>query len=641
MSTLACRAFFLGRLKTGALSGLLVPRVPSSWVPARFVSTKLRRRTPSRMALSADVAQPRTADRLRRKGVPHLRNSPFGSMNQTKGPDIEPQRRKGAASEIKRADAAKKSGKNGKDRPLFKALKMQTTLSPINYGHRNSVKAKIAPITDFSQFPLLPAVQDAVRSTVFADFSELTPSPIQRLAIPPLLRNTPKPRPSDDGVHEFEQFLLAAETGSGKTLAYLLPVINAVKLSEAEEQRTQEEIDKQMEAKEEEKQKRNVFELDPPAMDNPEDVNVARPKALILVPTAELVSQVGKLVKQLSHIAKYRSVLLSSSYTPRRITNNLFNPKGVDIVVSTPHLIESIAKTNPYILSRVSHIVIDEADSLLDRSFSATTSAIVDRAAPSLKQLILCSATIPRSLENFLDKRYPQIHRLTTPNLHAIPRRVQLGVVDVQKEPYRGSKKLACADVIWSIGKAGTPSDVDPVRSAVGLPVPKHLLVFVNEREAAEEIKNYLVDKGIDAMALTRDTPEHRQAEILEEFTYAKPPATEEDIRMAQRSRKFKTDARSIPFIEDKKPAPSNPNKLPNIKVLVTTDLGSRGIDTAAVRTVILFDVPHTTVDFIHRLGRAGRMNRRGRGIILVDKKDRKDIVREVREAMFRGRALI
>ncbi len=80
---------------------------------------------------------------------------------------------------------------------------------------------------------------------------------------------------------------------------------------------------------------------------------------------------------------------------------------------------------------------------------------------------------------------------------------------------------------------------------------------------------------------------------------------------------------------------------LPNTKVLVATDLASRGIDTLGVRHVILYDVPHTTIDFIHRLGRAGRMGRRGRGIVLVGKDDRRDIVSEVRHSMYMGQALI
>jgi len=60
-----------------------------------------------------------------------------------------------------------------------------------------------------------------------------------------------------------------------------------------------------------------------------------------------------------------------------------------------------------------------------------------------------------------------------------------------------------------------------------------------------------------------------------------------------------------------------------------------------AVRHVILYDVPHTTIDFIHRLGRTGRMGRRGRGIVLLGPGDRADVVSEVRDAMFKGMALI
>jgi ATP-dependent RNA helicase MRH4 len=89
------------------------------------------------------------------------------------------------------------------------------------------------------------------------------------------------------------------------------------------------------------------------------------------------------------------------------------------------------------------------------------------------------------------------------------------------------------------------------------------------------------------------------------------------------------------------KSADSAARRLKGVKVLVTTDIASRGIDTTAAKTVILYTVPHTSIDFIHRLGRVGRMGRRGRGIVLVGRGDRKDVVREVREGMFKGMALI
>jgi len=98
------------------------------------------------------------------------------------------------------------------------------------------------------------------------------------------------------------------------------------------------------------------------------------------------------------------------------------------------------------------------------------------------------------------------------------------------------------------------------------------------------------------------------------------------------------SEVESNPFAGTKSQARQT---LSNVRVLVVTDLASRGIDTTAVRHVILYDVPHTTIDFIHRLGRVGRMGRRGRGIVLLGKGDRRDVVREVQDGMFRGKALV
>ena len=526
-----------------------------------------------------------------------------------------------------------------KARDPFHALKMQQALSAVSYGQRTSIKAKISETDSFDDFPLLPTVKESVATQALSGMVDIAPTPIQRLAIPVLLGNETRAvrrRSSKSEKKEMDQFLLAAETGSGKTLAYLLPVLDAIKRAEA--------IDAEQEARrkaqqEEERKKANFHALEPPPLSDAPHPTAGRPRAIILVPTSELVTQVGSLTKLFSHTVKFRSGLISSAYSGRVIRNRLFAPTGIDVLVSTPHLLASISKSDPNVLSRVSHLIIDEADSLLDRSFAPSTSTIIDKSIPSLQQLILCSATIPRSLDSYLRQRFPDMRRLVTPNLHAIPRRVQLGVIDVEKEPYRGNKSLACADTIWSIGKAAPErllSDTERVNA-------KRILVFVNEREKTLEVAEYLNSKGIDTVALNRDTPEQRQSETLGAFTTRSPQ-----------------DASQITEVEAKAIAavPSGPNyktfnrppgslsslpkrHLPNTKVLVATDLGSRGIDTLAVRHVILYDVPHSTIDFIHRLGRTGRMGRRGRGIVLVGKNDRRDVVREVKEGMFKGQALI
>ncbi|KAK5045790.1 hypothetical protein LTR84_008883 [Exophiala bonariae] len=633
-----------------------------------MASAMRQRRTPARMTLSQDVDRSALESK---KSKPTA--GPFAGMNQTvahvrhRRPDqrilsrgrrsidekiaVSPRARPArpvtsveatadsTAPADTDADATSERPlrkKNVDDRPLFHALKMQQALTPLSYTQRDALKAKLERITTFEELGLMPHVTNSVYTQVIPHLTEYSPTPVQKLAIPALLSKKgayeKEQKRKVDGKPRFDKFLLAAETGSGKTLAYLLPVIDAVKRQE-ELDRIEEDERAEREAEEKKQQaQNNIFAADPSETEGrfKSNPNMGRPRALILLPSSELVSQVGKVVKLLGHTIKYRSAKLSSNDSPTVIGNSLFNPNGIDIVVSTPHLIKSIAQKEPNILSRVQYLVLDEADSLLDRSFSETSIAIIERSAPSLKQLILCSATIPNSLDRFIDKHFPDTKRIVTPKLHTIPRRVVLGAVDIDKDPYRGSRDLACADIIWQLGKAVH-------EDSFATHTVKHILVFVNQREKAEEVAKFLATKGIEAVALTRDTTEQRQAEILSSFTA--PDRVEGEDKERPKSKKFSS---FIPFDDSLQITKDRPTRhLPNTKVLVTTDLGSRGVDTLAVRHVVLYDVPHTTVDFVHRLGRMGRLNRRGRGVVLMGRDDRKDIIREVREAMHKGQALI
>jgi ATP-dependent RNA helicase MRH4 len=507
------------------------------------------------------------------------------------------------------------------DRDPMKALKMQRRLASVPYGTRTKTKTQLVERDSFDEFDLLDVVKSSISSQALRGLVEISPTPIQRLAIPALLgsdarRSRRGANALSAGKKPMQQFLLAAETGSGKTLAYILPVIDALKRAEA--------ADAAIAAKEAAKEAPLPVhdELDMFSVEAPKNTTshptTARPRVIILLPTSELVAQVGALVKSLSHAVKYRSAMLSSAFTGTVIRSRLFSTAGIDIVISTPHLISSITESDPNILARCTHLVIDEADSLLDRSFSPITQGIIDRATPALEQLIFCSATIPRTLDSYLHKRYPETRRLATPNLHAIPRRVQLSVLDIDKIPYQGNRDLACAQTILDIGKDDSGADTDE----------KKIIVFVNERETAQALAKYLMSKGINAFEFSRDSDQRKQAEIMASFTGQAPPAP---------SKRGEDSSNSKPD----RFAAGTARRSSNTSVLVTTDITSRGIDTYPVKNVILYDVPHTSIDFIHRLGRVGRMGRRGRGVVLVGKHDRKDIVKEVREGMFRGAALI
>jgi ATP-dependent RNA helicase MRH4 len=508
---------------------------------------------------------------------------------------------------------------------------MQRSLHEIPYASRKAVKGKLEQYDAFDKFPLMDTVQAAVKDAL-PDLEYRNPTPAQAVAIPALLglRREKRTRGVSKKSSGPESFLLAAETGSGKTLAYLLPTLDAIKREEAQEKEDEEAeaaAAAQEAANNPNTKRGDMFDAPEPAINKA--VDPARPRAIILVPSAELVAQVGAVAKSLSHTVKFRAAPISAKMSATVIRNRLFNEHGVDVVISTPPLLASIAESNPNILARVTHLICDEADSLFDRSFKPSTTEILDRATPSLKKLVLCSATIPKYLDKFLLDKFPDMQRLVTPNLHAIPRRVQLGVVDVNKDPYRGNKMLACADSIWQIGKSS--SEYDPEEGNDSVPT-KRILVFVNEREDTEEVAEYLCKKGIDALAFHRDTDPVRQAKTLASFT---------DGSISPSFGQRKELATEGDESQQQQPKATTSRTLANTKVIVTTDLGSRGIDTVSVRHVILYDVPHTTIDFIHRLGRTGRMGRRGRGIVLLGAGDRADVVREVREAMFRGEALI
>ncbi|KAI1630858.1 P-loop containing nucleoside triphosphate hydrolase protein [Biscogniauxia mediterranea] len=603
---------------------------PSPWATQRLY-TRHARPPPSRMVLSDRVSRDPESESDERGGKRSSRSpaGPFGGMNRTSVPSMlnaaPRHQRDNPGASSRREDKGEGDGRR------IKAMKMQSMLASISYEQRSRTKEEIQDIDSFDKFDLLPSVKEAVSSEALKGMVYVKPTPIQRLAIPALLGTDTRrrSRTAADGSSERQEFLLAAETGSGKTLAYLLPAINALKQAEAADPAIaahKESYIKQWKA------------MRLPGYTGPRELEphptMARPKVVVLVPTAELVEQVGKVAKALSHAIKFKISMFSANITAKIIHCNMYSPKGIDMVVATPHLLSSMADSDPFILSRVTHLVVDEADSLFDRSFAPETTAILDRAMPTLKQLILCSATIPQRLEKFCNSEFPDMRRITTPNLHAIPRRVQLGVIDVTRDPYRDNKNLACADAIWTIGKDAAQTQTF---AGAGHNDMKHIIVFVNERERTQEVADYLVSKGIHAVALHRDTPEQRQSEMLESFTRIETPSSQEDSD-AQDEEPKQQQPRMATHIS---PPGKGRRPLLNTRVLVATDLASRGIDTLAVRHVILYDVPHTTIDFIHRLGRAGRMGRRGRGIVLVGRDDRRDIVAEVKESMFMGKALI
>ena len=179
------------------------------------------------------------------------------------------------------------------------------------------------------------------------------PFPIQMQAIPSIMSG--------------RDIIGIAETGSGKTLSYVLPLLRHV-------------LDQR------------------PLKDN------EGPIALIMVPTRELAVQI---YQELRMFTKYLMLNVCCVYGGSAIGNQISElRRGCEIVVATPgRLIEILCLSNGKItnLMRVTFVVIDEADRMLDMGFEPQISRVIANIRPS-RQTVMFSATFPKQIEALAKK---------------------------------------------------------------------------------------------------------------------------------------------------------------------------------------------------------------------------------------------
>ena len=190
----------------------------------------------------------------------------------------------------------------------------------------------------FSKLGLSPAALEGVRAMVYIE-----PTPIQLRAIPLMM--------------EGRDVIGSAQTGTGKTAAFALPILT--RLGEA----------------------RGVT------------------RALILEPTRELAAQVETAFRDLSRFIKVNIAVVYGGVGYGQQTDAL--RRGADIVVATPgRLLDHLGRGNCR-LDKVSFLVLDEADRMLDMGFLPDVKRILDRC-PRDRQTSLYSATIPPQIETLI-----------------------------------------------------------------------------------------------------------------------------------------------------------------------------------------------------------------------------------------------
>jgi ATP-dependent RNA helicase RhlE len=188
---------------------------------------------------------------------------------------------------------------------------------------------------NFDQFNLDPRINAGIK-----DVGYVTPTPIQKQAIPEVLRG--------------RDVLGLAQTGTGKTAAFMLPILQRLTKGPL----------------------RHV-------------------RALIVAPTRELAEQIHETAVELGKHARVRSVTVYGGVSKKRQVEAL--RRGAEIVVACPGRLLDIAGDGDIDLSRVEVLVLDEADRMCDMGFLPDIKRIL-KLVPARRQTLFFSATMPKEI---------------------------------------------------------------------------------------------------------------------------------------------------------------------------------------------------------------------------------------------------
>jgi len=289
---------------------------------------------------------------------------------------------------------------------------------------------------DFDMLGLAPKLNTALQTAGFKE-----PTPIQNQAIPLAL--------------EGHDILGLAQTGTGKTLAFGLPLIDHM-LKESGQRAPK------------------------------------SAKALILAPTRELVNQIADSLRVLTTGTHLKVATVVGGQSIGRQISLL--SKGTDILVATPGRLIDLMERRAVDLGSVRHLVLDEADQMLDLGFIHALRKIAPRLGTP-RQTMLFSATMPKQMEE-LSRAY-----LTD------PRRVQVA------PPGKAADKVTQS--VHFVEKSSKPAKL---REILSRDADALTLVFARTKHGAEKLMKGLVADGYNAASIHGNKSQGQRDRAIKAF---------------------------------------------------------------------------------------------------------------------------
>ena len=292
---------------------------------------------------------------------------------------------------------------------------------------------------NFESLGLSPALLRALAAEGYVE-----PTPIQAASIPVVLSGS--------------DLLAAAQTGTGKTAAFTLPLLE------------------------------RLF----PHGKRAQAARATRPRALVLVPTRELATQVHDSLRGYARFLTVHSTTIFGGVGMGPQLQNL--ARGVDVLIATPgRLLDHIGRGSAD-LSGIETLVLDEADRMLDMGFLPALKRILARL-PERRQTLLFSATFAPEIKALAMQfmRQPE-------EVQVAPANTVVATVDHRVHPVDAERKR------------------DLLLHLIAEDSRRQTLVFSRTKHGSDKLVKYLLKAGVKAAAIHGNKSQNQRTRALADF---------------------------------------------------------------------------------------------------------------------------
>ncbi|MBF0529992.1 MAG: DEAD/DEAH box helicase, partial [Deltaproteobacteria bacterium] len=226
--------------------------------------------------------------------------------------------------------------------------------------------------------------------------------------------------------------------------------------------------------------------------------------------------------------------------------------QGLDIIICTPGRIIDYLKQGIYKTQKVEVVVVDEADRLMDLGFINDLRYILRKLPPfTQRQSMLFSATLSYRI---LETTY---EFMNVPEFISATPPNELAVERIEQALFHVSREEKLPLLLGLLGREEWSS----------------VLIFVNTKAGVEWLSKKLKGNQLPAEGITGDLPQRQRLKLMQRF------------------------------------------KDGQLKILVATDVASRGIHVEDISHVINYDLPQDVENYVHRIGRTARAGKSGKAV--------------------------